>query len=152
MNPRQRLVIAGGAGPAIMQDPRLSESAKLSERVIAPGLVPQSCLNGLLEEAQCIVLPLTQGGTNLKTAEALWSGKYVLATKVAMRGFEKYYGANGVFVIDEPDAFKRKLRELMQIPSLSLRLEERNLRKDLLWENSIGSLPEFIKNLKSRQG
>lgn len=62
MNPRQRLVIAGGAGPAIMQDPRLSESAKLSERVIAPGLVPQSCLNGLLEEAQCIVLPLTQGG------------------------------------------------------------------------------------------
>lgn len=61
LNPRQRLVIAGGAGPAIMQDPRLSESAKLSERVIAPGLVPQSCLNGLLEEAQCIVLPLTQG-------------------------------------------------------------------------------------------
>jgi hypothetical protein len=32
-------------------------------------------LEGLLDGAQCIVLPLTQGGgTNLKTAEALWSG------------------------------------------------------------------------------
>jgi hypothetical protein len=75
LTPDQSLVVAGGVSYSISSDYRLKKSAKLFERTVFAGYVSQSCLNGLLDTAHCIVLPLTQGGgTNLKTAEALWSG------------------------------------------------------------------------------
>ena len=108
LKPDEKLVIAGGAGLAIARDERIHHSSKLAEKVVVAGYVSQPCLEGLLDGAHCIVLPLTQGGgTNLKTAEALWSGKYIVATTVAMRGFERFIGASGILVADEPSAFKR---------------------------------------------
>lgn len=146
LTPDQSLVVAGGVSYSISSDYRLKKSAKLFERTVFAGYVSQSCLNGLLDTAHCIVLPLTQGGgTNLKTAEALWSGQYVIATSIAMRGFEKYIKSPGVFIADTPAAFKRKLREVMNLPKLQLSRIEMDKRRAVLWESTLGSLPDFIQ-------
>lgn len=148
LTPEQRLIIVGGAGNAIGGDPRVHESAKLAERIDIAGIVSNEMLHGLIDTAHCIILPLTQGGgTNLKTAEALWSGKYVLATSVAMRGFEQFMYSPGVFVEDDPVLFKRQLRDIMSMPSLSLSEDDVKKRRSVLWSECLLSLSSSIKSL-----
>lgn len=149
--PDQALVIAGGAGYAIAGDIRVHRSAKLAERTVIAGHVSANCLNGLLDAAHCIVLPLTQGGgTNLKTAEALWAGRHIVATTTAMRGFEAFMKAPGVTVADDPIEFKRALRAAMNSSPLELCESERAARRVVLWEECLGALPSFIQGLAQR--
>jgi len=148
LKPEEKLVIAGGAGPSIAGDLRVHQSAKLAEKIIVAGMVSQPCLEGLLTTAHCMVLPLTQGGgTNLKTAEALWSGKHVVATSIAMRGFEKFMGSSGVQVADCPAAFKRALRLAMNSAPHRLSAEEILARRSVLWENCLSPLNALINDL-----
>jgi hypothetical protein len=141
----QRLVIAGSAGPAITGDARFAASARLAERVASAGIVESDCLSGLLETAHCIVLPVTQGGgTNLKTAEALWAGRYIVSTTTAMRGFEQFIGSPGVYVSDQPAEFKQNLRRAMSAPPLRLSSEDRKKRAVVLWSQTLQALPQFI--------
>lgn len=145
LTPDQRLIIVGGAGNAIGGDPRVHESAKLAEKIDIAGIVSSEMLHGLIDTAHCIILPLTQGGgTNLKTAEALWSGKYILATSVAMRGFEKFISSPGVFVEDDPALFKKRLRDIMSMPNLSLSDDEVKKRSSVLWNQCLQSLLSTI--------
>ncbi|MBV1927938.1 MAG: glycosyltransferase [Gammaproteobacteria bacterium] len=141
----QYLVIAGSAGPAIVTDARLAASARLADSVVSAGIVDNDCLGGLLETAHCIVLPVTQGGgTNLKTAEALWAGRYIVSTTTAMRGFEQFIGSPGVFVSDQPAEFKQNLRLAMAAPPLQLSVEARRKREVVLWSHTLQALPQFI--------
>jgi hypothetical protein len=141
----QRLVIAGSAGPAITGDARLAASARLAEGVVSAGIVGNDCLGGLLETAHCIVLPVTQGGgTNLKTAEALWAGRHIVSTSTAMRGFEQFIDSPGVFVSDQPAVFKQNLRLAMAAPPLRLSSEDRKKRALVLWSHTLKNLPRFI--------
>jgi glycosyltransferase involved in cell wall biosynthesis len=149
--PDQRLVVAGGAGKAIPDDPRFRRSALLIERSLLPGYVTDACLAGLLEAAHCIVLPVTQGGgTNLKTAEALWAGKPIVATSLAFRGFEEFAVTEGVHICDTSAAFKRTLREIMAASHPALSDSERQRRRVVLWEACLGSLPDWVEGLRAR--
>jgi glycosyltransferase involved in cell wall biosynthesis len=96
---------------------------------------------------------LTQGGgTNLKTAEALWSGKYVIATTVAMRGFEDFIGQNGVFVANDSSDFKRTLRQVMSLEPLQLSTTDREKRKRVLWDECLSALPSFAEKIEKLRG
>jgi len=148
LKPDEKLVVAGGAGWAIAGDVRVHQSPKLAEKVVVAGIVSQPCLEGLLDEANCIVLPLTHGGgTNLKTAEALWARKHIVATTIAMRGFERFIGSPGVHIADEPDAFKRALRDAMGADPVKLTPTEIDQRRYVLWESCLEPLVTLINNL-----
>jgi len=152
LKPDERLVLVGGVGYAIASDERVHKSAKLAEKVDVAGFVSPECLASFLADAHCLLLPLSHGGgTNLKTAEALWSGKYILASTTAMRGFEDYIGSPGVFIADSPEDFKRTLREIMLLPELNLDQREMSMRKLVLWDNCLRSVSDFVNapsNLK----
>ena len=148
LKPDEKLVVAGGAGLAIASDARVHQSAKLAEKVVLAGIVTQPCLEGLLDAAHCIVLPLTQGGgTNLKTAEALWSGQHIIASTVAMRGFERFMCSNGVHIANDSKEFKRSLRKVMSSPPLTLTQDEINARRSVLWENCLVPLNNLLVSL-----
>ncbi|MEG0920876.1 MAG: glycosyltransferase [Comamonas sp.] len=145
LKPDEKIIIAGGAGWSIAGDKRVHKSAKLAEKIIIAGIVNSQCLAGLIDKAHCLVLPLTQGGgTNLKTAEALWSRKHIVATPTAMRGFEPYIDAAGVNVAEDSITFKRKLRNVMGTPSLELTEDEVIKRQDVLWGSCLANLPTVI--------
>jgi hypothetical protein len=148
LKPDERLIVAGGVGTLILGDNRFLESAKLAERVLIAGQVDKLCLDGLLNNAHCIVLPLTMGGgTNLKTAEAILSCKYVVATTKAMRGFEHFIGESGIYVADSREEFKRALRFVMGLPALSLTEPEVKFRKSVLWANCLNTIPGLIDSI-----
>jgi glycosyltransferase involved in cell wall biosynthesis len=147
----QRLVVAGAAGYLISQHEVLRKSPGLADRLITAGMVSSECLSGLLETAHCIILPLTLGGgTNLKTAEALWSGRHVVATSVAMRGFEAFIGAPGVVVEDTPEGFKKAIRTAMQAAPLMLTEQEQSARRVVLWDACLHALPSFVETIVAR--
>jgi hypothetical protein len=146
--PDELIVAAGSVGEHLVSSPQLCASAGLPQKLISAGVVDEECLHGLLDLAHCIILPLTQGGgTNLKTAEALWSGKHVVSTTIGMRGFESFLDAPGVRIADTPAAFKQSVRDALASPANELSKEERDRRRPMLWENSLRSLVELAESL-----
>lgn len=144
--PDTKLVVAGGAGGYLAHN-RLSGS--LQHQYINAGEVPENILCGLLETAHLIILPITVGsGTNLKSAEAIWSGKHVVGTTVAMRGFEQFCDAPGLTMADNASAFCEGVRLAMVSPSLSLSAKERVSRKPVLWDRTLSAVTEWVKSME----
>lgn len=144
--PEEIIVVAGSAGASIKDDSRYLKTAGLKPKYIAAGLVSEGCLQGLLQTAHTVILPITHGGgTNLKTAEALWAGRHVVATPVAMRGFENFSSAKGVYVEESPEKFCKAIRMAMSEVPMRLSDYERSERSVLLWESTLTSLLNMIK-------
>lgn len=96
------------------------------------GRVGADELDSALLNAGVILLPiLSGGGTNLKSAEALLSGRPVLATSMAFRGFEPWLTAPGVHVADRQDDFLRALNRILSTPQDALGTTD--IRHELTW-------------------
>jgi hypothetical protein len=144
--PDEALVIAGSAGKSIVSDTRAAKVSCLHARVVDAGEVDEACLQGLLQLAHTIILPITSGGgTNLKTAEALWAKKSMVATSKAMRGFENYAGQSGVSIQDEPSAFQRALLSGLNASPVLLTADEVSSREQVLWSSTLAPLGEILK-------
>jgi len=138
LTPDERLVVAGSAGEGIKADPRFMRTPGLAQHFVDAGEVSEECLQGLLETCHAIVLPITQGGgTNLKTAEAIWAGRWVIATPVAMRGFEAFSAERGLNVCSDPTVFRETTRHIMGSPPLRLSAAEKLSRRSVLWESTL---------------
>lgn len=82
-----------------------------------------------------VLLPLrTGGGSSLKAAEALALGKWTVATPVALRGFEAFFDAEGVLLVDDPTDFRRAVRKVLQSPALEISAAARTKRDVLYWD------------------
>jgi hypothetical protein len=139
--PDTRLVVAGSAGKAIVNDSRFGRTAALGRLMVAGHEVSEECLQALLHMAHAVVLPITHGGgTNLKTAEAIWAGRHVVATPVAMRGFESFEGHAGVAVAGDARHFKELLRQAMDAPPLEVDSAECKRRECVLWDHTLEPL------------
>lgn len=147
--PECRMVVAGGAGHSIATDPRLARTGSLERQFVDAGQVSESVLRGLLATAHMILLPITSGGgTNLKSAEALWSGCHIVATTTAMRGFEIFMNARGVTVADDGPAFCNAVRRAFLLPNLQIDMEDRAERSVVLWENTLAAMVAGIRDVE----
>lgn len=148
LSPDQKIIIAGGAGPSIQGDPRFASAGGLGSVCSIAGIVSEPCLAGLLHTAHAIILPISGGGgTNLKTAEALWSGRHIVASTVAFRGFEDFMDAPGVRIADTSTAMLHLLREAMEADPLALSASERERRRSVLWGSTLSALTRLVETL-----
>lgn len=102
-------------------------------------------LSRLINECHVMLLPIAYGGgTNLKTAEALTSGRPIVASQQAFRGFKKYSGEKFVSVVDRSLEFKiETINKLMQ-PKQSF--IPRNVN-DLEWENTLAGFRKLYRDI-----
>jgi hypothetical protein len=148
--PDERIVVAGGAGAQIVADSRFNRVSGLSRKLVAAGEVTESELSGLLATAHVIILPITRGGgTNLKTAEALWAGRHVVGTTIAMRGFEDFCSTRGLVVADDSSAFQKGILTAMRSPALQLEATERQQRSRVLWTSTLKGLVGALRNFEA---
>lgn len=139
--PDTKLVVAGSAGKAILLNEQFHKTAGLSKLFVDAGIVTNDCLRGLLELAHVVILPINQGGgTNLKTAEALLNGSFIVTTRKAMRGFESFLNDDGVFVSDTATEFCHHLSEVLNKEKLVLSNSTKLKRNVLLWEETLKDL------------
>lgn len=145
----QRLLLVGGVGEAIINDKnRLPHNSELRHRIDVAGEIDDASLNLLLVNARCILLPLTHGGgTNLKTAEAIYTQGQVIATCTAMRGFEKFADHTGIHVANTAGEFKRAIRAAMQAGRPDVPEAECVERRSVLWEETLKDAIACIENL-----
>ncbi len=147
--PTAKMVVAGGAGGHILNDFKFAKLASRRDFYVDAGEVTEQVLRGLLATAHQIVLPITHGGgTNLKSAEAIWSGQHVVATSKAMRGFELFARDVGISVADDPSAFCKAVRDTFMRPNLALKPADREKRKVVLWEHSLKNFVDSINTLE----
>jgi hypothetical protein len=108
------------------------------------GEVTDLCLDGLIANAAGIVLPLREGsGSNLKTGEALYSRLPLVATTVAMRGYEEFRNKGGVLMADNPSDFAAGIRRIfeggLKRSALGTSLDS------LLWENTLLPIVRLVE-------
>lgn len=148
--PDCRLAIVGGVADLLRQriDNIVFKSLNASRSDML-GRVPQEDLDAILARSELIVLPITTGGgSNLKTAEALISGKPILATRLAFRGYDEFASFPGVYLTDDPGEFRKKLREILPgAKPLERTQEQQKQTEKVLWKNILKDYPGRIRQI-----
>lgn len=134
--PVASLAICGGIAGAIHNHPeyrRYLQANTMRVRFYAD--ISDLELAAIKRNCHGAFLPIRGGGgTNLKTAEALALGRWVVATRTALRGFETFLEADGVVIADSRSDFRQAVRRVLQRPSLELNAASRAARDALYWD------------------
>ncbi|MDB5184905.1 MAG: putative glycosyltransferase [Candidatus Saccharibacteria bacterium] len=140
-----RLVLAGGVGRHLKQyfDYDNMLDSTFWQRAISVGFLSESQLSGLLEVSDVILLPIVKGGgSNLKTAEAILSGKKIVATTFAFRGYESHLTLPNIWIADTPEKFRAAITEALITP-LKKRSKSQELQAQTVqWHYSLKQLVE----------
>ncbi|WP_084600400.1 glycosyltransferase [Aromatoleum toluclasticum] len=154
--PGSKLVVVGGVGPCLMQEFSKSRWRDLNlSRLLVLGVLDDADLSAVKSLAHAFLLPIgAGGGSNIKTAEALYSGKQVICTSVALRGFDAYRSMPSVWVADTPREFQAAIRTVLGVSGRTEREIETDdtLRRQLLWDVSLRVLPEEVSRILGIQG
>ena len=146
--PAPSLAICGGIAAAIRDHPEYRRyRAAIDKRVKFFVDVSDAELSAIKEGCHGVFLPIHEGGgTNLKTAEALALGKWVVATSTALRGFEAFLNADGVVVADTRADFRHAIRQVLRRPPFVLTKSSRAARDALYWDRCFddSELPTFF--------
>lgn len=134
--PVKSLAICGGVSDGIHGHPlyRRFEAAN-DARVHFFPKIEDSELWAVKAACHVVALPIdTGGGSNLKTAEALTLGKWVVASKVAMRGYENYVGTEGLVIATDSETFRTATARALRAAPLNISNESRKAREALYWD------------------
>jgi glycosyltransferase involved in cell wall biosynthesis len=152
--PDERVLVAGGIADVLLDTPayRLWERINAS-RIMLVGPQSEQDLAALIALASCIVLPITiGGGSNIKTAEAIFSGKPVVGTTLSLRGFERALGLPHVYRTDVTSEFRRLVKAALDRSLPPGGPDRPDVRRSVLWSETLKGLPAEIAALQSRTG
>lgn len=113
--PDVSIVVIGGVSDILDYDERYKRFKHLNDlRVIAMKDIDDSSLNSIILNCNAVLLPVTEGGgTNLKTAEALFSNRVIIGTDKSFIGYEDYKNTAGVYIANDPKGFISNMKSFM---------------------------------------
>ncbi|WP_158809677.1 glycosyltransferase [Beijerinckia sp. L45] len=151
MPPNQRIAVVGGVCNLLPSTSMFNAQPGLAEtRIELLGTQSEDSLTNLISHTKGFILPITEGGgTNLKTAEALYSRKPIIATPAAFRGFEKFKSYPNVFISDEATPFCQSLVTLLDKVGQATTYQREHLCgiEGLTWPQCLLHLPNFLSSL-----
>lgn len=148
--PDQQIVLVGGVADQLSDHPWFNRWASLNaRRVVRLGVVNQTDLDAVRSLAHVFILPTTSGGgSHLKTAEALFSGSAVVATPLAMRGFEDFSELPGVQIVEPGSAFGKAVSQSLSIDKPKQTTEAIAKRHSLTWAHSLASMTALVREIR----
>ena len=137
--PDRIICVAGSVSSHIPQHPDFQRWKPLNEsRIRILGMLDDADLATVKTLAHVFILPITEGGgSNIKTAEALYSGKHVLGTPVSFRGFDDFLNMPGVNLATTAESFRKQLRELLHKPLPDQGPFWQKAKENLLWKSTL---------------
>ena len=114
--PDARIVVAGGVTNLISQCERYGPASPVNGNRLhlITETVGDDDMAALLHLAQAILLPITSGGgSNLKTVEALLTGRPIVAASYAFRGVEEFAALPRVHLCDTAAEFQAAVQRLL---------------------------------------
>jgi glycosyltransferase involved in cell wall biosynthesis len=147
LRPDEKIVVAGGVGHLLRDHAIYRAWSGINEpRLLVLGEIERNDLIALLYGAAAILLPITTGGgSNLKTAEAIYSGNPVVATTHALRGYGDAAQWPTVVVADAPERFRRALREMLDRNAASPPDAYSGIRSAVTWERALAPLTTALE-------
>jgi hypothetical protein len=146
--PDSRLVIAGSVSEHINN--LLAKTrwhALNTSRLQLLHILPDDDLAAVKSLAHAFLLPILHGGgSNIKTAEAIYSGSYVIGTTPAFRGYEDFSMLPEIMIADTPPDIQMKIKDVLQRPP-ALQDGKNELRQLLCWEKCLASIPDSVQSL-----
>lgn len=151
LNKDQRIVLAGGISDYFTKYYSSSnpESVIFWKRVLAVGKLSEARLSALINRADCILLPITEGGgSNLKTAEALLADKPIVCTEYALRSFEEFRSNPNISIATSSDDFVEKISQVLSKPLQKNKeaLKSKDLEV-LRWAESLKAISKEVSRL-----
>jgi hypothetical protein len=142
ISPTSRLVVAGSVCEHLYNQLSATRWSSLNlSRLDLIWCLSDEDLSAVRMLAHAYMLPILHGGgSNIKTAEALYSGAYVIGTEEAFRGFEDFLELPEVLVARSPVEFQQAVRYALSSPSTK-NGENRQLRETLRWDHCVASVP-----------
>jgi hypothetical protein len=142
LSPSQRVVLAGTVAEHVAQSDWFRRWEALNaRRVHVVGILDAADLAALKDMAHTFVLPVTSGGgSNLKTAEALYARRNVVATPFAMRGFEAFGDLPGLTVVAPGLAFAHAVAHSLSRPVPPAVAATRARCEHLTWSHALAPL------------
>jgi glycosyltransferase involved in cell wall biosynthesis len=110
------IVVVGGICEHMERQPEFNERMRLNRsRMRLLGKGPSDAdLAAIVQLANSILLPITDGGgSNLKTVEALLSGRPIVGTSFAFRSYEEFKGLERVTIRDSATEFRAAIQRLL---------------------------------------
>jgi hypothetical protein len=143
----QRFVVVGGAGDYIANELKASGREILTEgRFVNLGKVSNLVLDAAIANASVVAVPIQYGGgSNLKTAEALLSGRRVVATAHSLRGFPEVQNSKNLRIAEDKHFGETVLEELGK----PFRINYDDAPVQFLWENTTKPIIETIAGVES---
>jgi glycosyltransferase involved in cell wall biosynthesis len=134
--PVKSIVVCGGVCDGILRHPSYQRFLTANSlRVHFFPEIDDAELWGVKTACHAVALPIdTGGGSNLKTAEALALGKWVIATPVAMRGYENFMDAEGLIIANDTPSFRRAVAQALRSSPLAVHEASRAARKAVYWD------------------
>jgi glycosyltransferase involved in cell wall biosynthesis len=150
--PDSRLVVAGGVSEHLYRVLRDTRWGDLNlSRLQLLFVLSDEDLAAVKTLAQVFLLPITVGGgSNIKTAEALYSGKHVIGTETAFRGFRAQTVVSGIHIAHTPADFQRAVRTVLCAPPLPARsADQQQLCRSLCWDACLAHVPAIADHHSS---
>jgi glycosyltransferase involved in cell wall biosynthesis len=143
-----KLVVAGGVGPHLERELGKSRWRTLNlSRLQVLGVLDDADLAAVKSLANAFLLPIGGGGgSNIKTAEALYSGRPVVCTRTALRGFEHFADLPEVTIADTPEQFQAGIRKVLEQPPVAPAEVDR-MRASLTWDACLAEVPREVARL-----
>jgi glycosyltransferase involved in cell wall biosynthesis len=145
--PDSRLVVAGSVGEHLARVLSNTRWGSLNcSRLELLYILPDEDLSAVKTLAHAFLLPIPHGGgSNIKTAEAIYSGKYVIGSDPAFRGFEGYAEEEGITVARTPDEFHQAIRHVLTQPELPrLSAVSADHRESVTWQKTLSIIPQSV--------
>lgn len=149
--PDEKIVVLGGVCDLLQERPAFRKNRSLIlPRVDLLHQQDPGGLATLLGLSKAVLLPIVSGGgTNLKTAEALFSRKPIVATTCAFRGYEAFIDFPNVRISDDPHEFRALLKQQLRAPDdEAVWTDAQTEALDrLLWSRSTAEVARWIRTL-----
>ncbi|MFZ2124694.1 MAG: hypothetical protein WA012_11805 [Rhodoferax sp.] len=154
--PDSPLVVAGSVCEPLYQHLEATRwhSLNLSRLKLLYSLADED-LAAVKTLAHAFLLPIPHGGgSNIKTAEALYSGAYVVGTEAAFRGFEDLLDLPEVTVARNPTEFQAAMRNVLARPAATASAYPggRERRDALRWDRCLASVPAAARAILKGAG
>jgi len=153
--PDERVLAVGGVCKLLVEHPTyLQWQGVNAARLETAGVQSEDALGVLLTLASCIVLPITfGGGSNIKTAEAIFANRPVIGTTHSLRGYEFARRLPHVYCADDAAEFRRLVRLALdeRLPAAEA-ADDPALRESVLWRHTLAGVPGAMAALRPRAG
>lgn len=146
--PDERIVVVGSVSYLLDKMVANKKGAGvLRARSLFLGQIDDQPLHALLDNCMAVLLPISHGGgSNIKTAEAIHSGRPMIATSVAMRGFEDCIGIRNLYIADNVEQFTSRMRDLAGRRDF-VATDNSPERDAVVWDRALAPMVDALKAL-----